>query len=430
MLPRRRAPYPSNRTLYDIITTNFRRRFMHRKRRREPLISLSIFFWFIAALWAGRRLVSAEWDLRDISQTEPFYECRTDQSRLNELTLTLRTAQTLESSTISISGLVGAIAPSSEVSINVKRGRDECNDFGGQYLDGSDKCFKVIEASRNFYNNAREACRSQLGTQANLASIQTREEDQLVRDMLKTAGSWGWIGYRRSENRNEQVWLWEDGQPVGYESWVISALRNNGTGYDCVAVLSDPLEPPEDNGWYKLPCGIRVPAFVCSKVMPSSPPMFCTSSGTVSKAAWQAEQDYNVLELTLCDGKQMAANTTYQIKFNVTNPQRPQSSPSVSIAVRGSDFIPWVTMEKSGMDLFGVRGAADPLFITAPPGYQSTTNDVCRLCPAGFWCPGGNVTNRCPEGSYGPEGQSEISACTCNAGFYGPDGGPCTQCPP
>eukprot|EP00961_Rhodomonas_salina_P162161 2184435-Rhodomonas_salina.1 len=385
----------------------------------------------MATLSAGIGLESAIWDVQDIRQSEPFYACGNTKDMINELTLTLRTTQTIDSSTISVSGLVGALVPDSELSISVERETNECSDLRGQHLDGSDKCFKVIDTAFPDYETARELCKNELGTQATLASIQSSEEDELVQEMLRSAGAtWGWIGYSDGpDDKDEGMWKWEDGQSSSFEGWANESTNSDSGSniLDCAAVYRSDVSAR--TGWQSLPCNVGLQSFVCSKTMPSSPPMFCASSGEARKAEWETLLENNILKLALCQRKMVAANTTYEIKFNVTNPQRSQSSPSVSIAVTGSVIIPWDPMHKPREERFGLAGAADPLFITTPPGYLSTTNEVCRLCPSGSWCPGGNETVRCPKGSNGPEGQTEKEACICNLGFLGPAGGPCEECP-
>eukprot|EP00961_Rhodomonas_salina_P091364 1230236-Rhodomonas_salina.1 len=157
---------------------------------------------------------------------------------------------------------------------------------------------------------------------------------------------------------------------------------------------------------------------------------FCENN-QLETGLWQGVDVNQSLVLTMCRNQRFEADSTYAITFNITNPQLVQESPSVSISVKGSVGFPLVDMEKPGpgTELFGIAGAADPLFVTTPPGHLSLRNDICVPCQGDTWCPGDNVSNACPAFSYGTHPRIAQTDCLCNVGYFGDPGGPCQLCP-
>ena len=55
---------------------------------------------------------------------------------------------------------------------------------------------------------------------------------------------------------------------------------------------------------------------------------------------------------------------------------------------------------------------------------------VCRVCPAGSFCPSGrgDDVHPCPAMSDSAQGSGAVTDCLCDPGSYGPPGGPCREC--
>eukprot|EP00961_Rhodomonas_salina_P266582 3603001-Rhodomonas_salina.1 len=422
-------------------------------RHQTRLISISSLLWLLANLTES--LEETRW--AQLQQTEPYYSCDPNEGRaVNELTLTLRAAQPLEDSTITVFGMSGADVQKSSVLLEVRRDPDECVEtFEGLRLTASDKCFTGLSqpGAGATYEAAQKACKSQMGGNAVLASIQSHAENELVKRILeKNSKAMTWIG--STYDSAEDQWYWEDDdsrdRPIDSESfqdWLTVDKLENEEGDTCAALKYEAWDPAwmllppgdrDEDGWMKLNAGtcdyFRLDFLVCSKRLETTPPLYCASTeeNGVGMGKWRYEQNGGSLSLKLCPRKIMAANVTYSIKFNVTNAQRVQSSPSVSIAVMsaGSIVIPSVAVDKPGYGtvLKGFHGGADPLFINTPPGYLSTSQGPCSLCPEGLWCPGGNISNPCPIGSSTSQGQSRIESCRCIPGFVRRQES-CKECP-
>eukprot|EP00961_Rhodomonas_salina_P183805 2481317-Rhodomonas_salina.1 len=155
---------------------------------------------------------------------------------------------------------------------------------------------------------------------------------------------------------------------------------------------------------------------------------FCDGNDT-HVGRWHPIDPHQALFLTMCENQEFQADANYSITVNVTNPQHTQPSPSVNIAIIGSVMVTLVAMDKPGLgtEIEGIAGAADPLFVTTPPGYYVSGTDICRECEENFWCPGDNVRSACPEQSTAPALSTSRSDCWCNAGWSGYD---CELCPP
>ena len=101
---------------------------------------------------------------------------------------------------------------------------------------------------------------------------------------------------------------------------------------------------------------------------------FCAGSaeaGTSNTGEWLAS--IGSLQLTVCPGATLAADTEYKIEWMVQNPLAAQSSPPVSIEVSGP--VPYfsVSMDKFGTEIYGVPGGIDPMEVVVP---TFTTLDI------------------------------------------------------
>lgn len=66
---------------------------------------------------------------------------------------------------------------------------------------------------------------------------------------------------------------------------------------------------------------------------------------------------------------------------------------------------------------------------TCQPGYARGVDDLCVLCPPGFYCPGDEKAPQpCPKHSSAGPGASHNAQCVCDAGHSGDDGGTCVAC--
>eukprot|EP00961_Rhodomonas_salina_P068868 924655-Rhodomonas_salina.1 len=156
--------------------------------------------------------------------------------------------------------------------------------------------------------------------------------------------------------------------------------------------------------------------------------LFCQGNER-NAGQWQGVDVNQSLVLLMCNTERLEADTTYNITFDVINPQETQPSPSVRVTIAGSVTLPMVEMDTPGTALFGIAGAADPLFVTTPPGFLSIRDDICSPCFEDSWCPGGNVSNACPAFSYGTDPRIAQTNCICDVGYFGDPGGPCQLCP-
>ena len=106
------------------------------------------------------------------------------------------------------------------------------------------------------------------------------------------------------------------------------------------------------------------------------------------------------LLLTICEGKKLAADASYEVRFDVTNPSEEQESPALTIGVsrasaRGTEIEATAMITPSGevneicpcalaetASLFGVQGGADPLKVVIPVFTESTVAQSTPLVGA------------------------------------------------
>eukprot|EP00961_Rhodomonas_salina_P150266 2023633-Rhodomonas_salina.1 len=384
-----------------------------------------------------------------MSQTEPLYSCDPNGGQAsNRLTLKLRANATMSVPKITLFGLEGAEVESFDIELDVQRDSDACSEtWGGRQLAGSDKCFFAFVSQINdgfsiHYLDAMADCQNQMGGGANLVTIRSGAENDIVTQMMLDSPPPRtrivWIGYSFLADAG---WCWKDGQTCQSDC----ALWGQGecgwwapqqpTADAACAALSLGLSRQPD-GWFALPssaCENLAPAgasgfTICSKHLETTPPLFCKSGTSQQRLGGWSQNRRGELNLEFCQNKSMAANVNYSISFNVNNAKQVQQSPSLSIAVEGMPLFP-VSKPVQPNFLKGIQGGADPLFLTSPPGFISTAQGgPCTLCYEGSWCPGGNERNPCPVGSSSKRGSTQITNCTCIPGYYRQNGD-CTECP-
>lgn len=100
------------------------------------------------------------------------------------------------------------------LAIGAVAGLETCEDWGGNSLEGSGRCFKA-SASAATFEAAVRACDAMGGK---LGSIKSESENDLVAEMLEQKGvKRMWIGYTDSEKEGE--WKWVDESDSEYSNW-------------------------------------------------------------------------------------------------------------------------------------------------------------------------------------------------------------------
>eukprot|EP00961_Rhodomonas_salina_P165986 2236630-Rhodomonas_salina.2 len=98
----------------------------------------------------------------------------------------------------------------------------------------------------------------------------------------------------------------------------------------------------------------------------SSMNLFCDSSQQRNAGTWA--RNLGILELYVCDGKTINAESIYSLSFNLTNPVASSWSPVIRIRADGTANFQQSQMVEPGVlqSRYGVRGAADPIFVIIP----------------------------------------------------------------
>jgi len=303
-------------------------------------------------LSTGSGLFNAEWfsepslQSSTISQSNPFASCPNNssmlQSNLLMLRLNLRSSIPLsgaQRSSLTISGLRGAVKPSSGVPVEVTAVIDGCIDGGGVRVDGSEKCFKAfLDGSPLTPTDARQECQRWGGE---LACIENDAEDNFLTNLVQQAAQapvaprqLPWIGYRTTNVGGTCA--------SSYARW--QRVVPNGTpNVDyCTALFPD-------GSWMPESCAGQS-SWICSKVMPQEHQVetpFCEGS-KVGWADFDAREADGTLRLNVCADKALHGYTTYVIAFTVWNPSADQESPPISLSVAGSFAIPQIALDKPG----------------------------------------------------------------------------------
>ena len=94
--------------------------------------------------------------------------------------------------------------------------------------------------------------------QANLVSVRSQEENDLVFSM-KSNSSKLWLGGRRACSECED-WIWSDGSDWTWQHWDSSELNNLGGGENCI----DMGHHRARDTWNDWGCNNNLP-FICQK---------------------------------------------------------------------------------------------------------------------------------------------------------------------
>ena len=105
------------------------------------------------------------------------------------------------------------------------------------------------------WTGARAGCADHGG---DLATISDSAENSWVADTAAPSStlSW-WIGL--NDRATEGTFLWADGTPVTFTSWVLEEPNDFGGGEDCTA-----MREHTDTGWGDLPCEVERP-YICER---------------------------------------------------------------------------------------------------------------------------------------------------------------------
>ncbi|XP_036452782.1 macrophage mannose receptor 1-like [Colossoma macropomum] len=117
--------------------------------------------------------------------------------------------------------------------------------------------FHVVEEKKN-WTNAQKYCREKF---TDLATIESQEEMEAVKSVLKrTAGNF-WIGLKQKDKNDNTSWIWSDGSNCTYRYWS-TGEPNNGGGEMCVQLLQNP-----EYRWNDAGCQWSHP-FICYEKIP------------------------------------------------------------------------------------------------------------------------------------------------------------------
>jgi len=106
----------------------------------------------------------------------------------------------------------------------------------GGYVNGNTgHCYKVLKDTKRTWNEAKSECEAQ---GAELASIQSSQEWQFVKELFKQSGLDDHIFLGGTDAQQEAKWLWTDGSPVTFSDWS-PGKPVNGTNWNCMVAWSD-----------------------------------------------------------------------------------------------------------------------------------------------------------------------------------------------
>ncbi|KAK6291658.1 hypothetical protein J4Q44_G00374430 [Coregonus suidteri] len=129
------------------------------------------------------------------------------------------------------------------------------------WTDYGSRCFMFVKTART-WPEAERHCMS-LG--ANLASVNSSEENQFLQDVVSSkTGSFTatWLGGFDTIPGlvgKDRLWFWSDGANFDYQNWNQGEPNNNGGREPCIV-----MNFGGEHGWNDLECGNVLPS-VCSR---------------------------------------------------------------------------------------------------------------------------------------------------------------------
>ena len=118
--------------------------------------------------------------------------------------------------------------------------------------DLSDFCVQLVNTKLNWH----DASRFCLEQNSHLASPKTPEQNSVIGNLTLESGQAAWIGL--TDEEEEGVWKWQDGEELQWSSWGDGHPDNKLGNEDCVVVFPCPLRQ-----WEDLNCNTRENQFVC-----------------------------------------------------------------------------------------------------------------------------------------------------------------------
>ncbi|XP_031593843.2 ladderlectin-like [Oreochromis aureus] len=95
------------------------------------------------------------------------------------------------------------------------------------WTEYNDQCYLYVSTPLA-WGDAQKNCQSM---SANLASVQSLEEYQLIQRLISSGGR-TWIG--GSDGQKEGYWFWIDGTPLKYTNWCQKEPNNMGGNEQCM----------------------------------------------------------------------------------------------------------------------------------------------------------------------------------------------------
>jgi hypothetical protein len=111
-------------------------------------------------------------------------------------------------------------------------------------------------------DQGRASCKSLLGDKAELASVQSADENTLIANLIGTTTSF--LG--GTDEVTEGTFLWPDGSPVVFTNWNMGE-PNNGPGFeeDCIVMLGNVFGKWDDRPCAPPPVGTGAYGYVCER---------------------------------------------------------------------------------------------------------------------------------------------------------------------
>ncbi|XP_036452771.1 macrophage mannose receptor 1-like isoform X2 [Colossoma macropomum] len=117
--------------------------------------------------------------------------------------------------------------------------------------------FHVVKVKKN-WTNALKHCKEKF---TDLATIESKEDMNAVKALVRGTAGLFWIGLRQKNLRNSASWIWSDGSNSTYRNWNTKE-PNNGLGDYCVQLWKSPeYKWNDDNCTHSNP-------FICYKKLP------------------------------------------------------------------------------------------------------------------------------------------------------------------
>ncbi|XP_016118361.1 ladderlectin-like [Sinocyclocheilus grahami] len=114
------------------------------------------------------------------------------------------------------------------------------------------RCYKFFSQGVNWIT-AERSCQS---LDANLASVHSKLENDLLLSLLPSSTTHSWLGVHDGEQEGE--WTWSDGTPFDYNNWC-SEEPNNAGVENCVDISWT-----TNRCWNDLPCSYQI-GYTCAK---------------------------------------------------------------------------------------------------------------------------------------------------------------------